>query len=89
MRRIEKKTWPYLFEKMLSGEKKFEVRLADFDCEEGDVLVLREWDPETKEYTGREVEKEVGYVFKTKDTTKFWSKEELEKYGLYIITIKE
>lgn len=88
MKRIEKKTWPEFFEKILSGEKNFEVRVADFDCEQGDILVLKEWDPITKQYTGREIEKEVSYLFNTKDSG-FYSKEDLEKYGLYVITIKD
>tara|TARA_Y100000310_G_C20026145_1_gene509686 strand:- start:258 stop:410 length:153 start_codon:yes stop_codon:yes gene_type:complete len=49
-------------------------------------LVLKEWDPETKEYTGRVVEKEVGYVGKLKDLS-FFPKEEVEKYGLQIISL--
>ncbi len=50
-------------------------------------MVLREWDPETKEYTGRVLEKKVTYVAKTKDA-KFWPKEDIEKYGFQIISFK-
>jgi len=84
MTRVEKKAWPDLFEQVLNGSKAFDLRLADFDIKEGDTLLLREWDPETKEYTGREVEKEVKLVLKTKDQ-KFWPKEEVEKYGFQVI----
>lgn len=84
---IEKKVWPKFFEKILSGDKTFELRLADWECNVGDTLMLREWDPETKEYTGRKVGRKVTYVIKTKDQ-KFWSKEEVEKYGLQIIAFK-
>lgn len=83
--RIEKKTWPGYFEKVLEGAKNFEARLADFKCDPGDTLVLREWDPRTKSYTGRVVEKKVKYVVKTKDL-KYWSDEEVEKYGFQIIS---
>lgn len=83
--KIEKKIWPEFFEKILSGEKKFELRLADFEVKEGDILVLREWDPATKEYTGRTLEKKVTFVLKTKDVT-FWSEEEIDKYGFQIIS---
>jgi hypothetical protein len=82
--RIEKKTWPEFFQAILDGRKTFELRLADFDCKPGDVLVLREWDPKTKTYTGRTIEKAVAYVLKTKDV-KFWPKEEVEKYGFQVI----
>ncbi len=82
--RIEKKIWPEFFQKVLDGEKTYELRLADFPCKAGDVLVLREWDPATKAYTGRVLEKKVTYVGKTKNQT-FWSKEDVEKHGFQII----
>jgi len=63
------------------------LRLADFECKPGDILVLKEWDPKTKKYTGRVVEKRATYVFKTKNQN-FWSKEEVEKYGFLIIGFK-
>ena len=84
--KIEKKTWPELFQKVLDGEKKFDLRLADFECNSGDVLVFREWDPETKEYTGREVEKKVTFVVKTKEIS-FWPDEEVEKYGFLVMSL--
>lgn len=85
--KIEKKIWPQFFEKIEGGEKTFELRLADFDCKPGDTLVLKEWNPDTRQYTGREMEKEVTYVIRTKDT-KFWSPEDVEKYGYQIISFK-
>ena len=85
--KIEKKVLPGYFEKILSGENKFELRLADWECKAGDVLVLREWNSEVKKYTGRQVEKEVTYVAKTKDI-KFFSKADAEKYGYQIISLK-
>ena len=87
MRRIEKKIWPEYFEKILSGEKTYEFRLNDFDCETGDVLVLKEWNPKTGEYTGRKVEKAVGFVGYIDKFPAFWSKEEIEKYGFQIISL--
>ena len=83
--RIEKKVWPQYFAKILSGEKNFELRLADFDCNPDDILVLKEWDPETKEYTGQEIEKKVTYVIKTKDV-RFWPEEDVDKYGFQVIS---
>jgi len=85
--RHEKKVWPEYFQKVLDGTKTYELRLADWECTEGDVLFLQEWDPQTKEYTGRTIEKEVSYVGKTKDMT-FWPKEDVEKYGYQIIAFK-
>jgi hypothetical protein len=87
MRRIEKKTVPDLFEKVLNGEKNFDLRIAEFECEVGDVLVLREWDAEMKEYTGRQLEKTVTFVMKTKDL-KFWSQEDIDELGFVVMSFK-
>ncbi|HEX8974307.1 MAG TPA: DUF3850 domain-containing protein [Patescibacteria group bacterium] len=84
--RIEKKIQKWSFDKVLSGDKTFELRLADWECNPGDVLVLREIDDE-RNYTGRVLEKEVSYVLKTKDPY-FFSKEEIEKHGFQIISLK-
>lgn len=84
MRTIKKKIWPEYFELVKSGKKKFELRLADFEIEEGDILVLQEWNPDTKEYTGREFEIKAGYVLKF-DIDKFGQAEEIKEKGLYII----
>ena len=89
MGRIEKKTWPKIFEKILSGEKKFELRLADFDIAEGDTLVLREYDPEKKDYTGRQIEKKVTMVLKTKNSD--WhnhTPKEIAKHGWQVIGLE-
>lgn len=82
-----KKVWPEYFQKIIDGKKNFELRLADWECNEGDILVLQEWDPQTKNYTGREIEKEVTLVFKTK-TISFWSDEDIKKYGYQILSFK-
>ncbi len=86
--KIEKKVWPEYFEAIVSGKKKYELRLADWKCKEGDTLVLREWNPRIKEYTGRRVEKRVTYVAKFKLDDLFWSKEEIEKHGIQIISLE-
>ena len=67
MKIIKKKAWSELFEKVLSGKKKFDIRLADFDIKEGDILILEEYNPKTKQYTGRVIKKKVGYILSTKD----------------------
>lgn len=85
---IRKKTWPELFQKIKDGEKKFDVRIGDFECNKGDILVLDEWDPATKQYTGREIRKKIGYIFKTKGL-EFWEKEEIEKFGFYVMELED
>lgn len=83
---IKKKVWPELFELVKSGKKSFELRLADFDIAEGDTLILEEWNPETKQYTGRKIEKEVKYVLRFK-LDDFGQKEQIEEKGLYAIQL--
>lgn len=82
-----KKILPEYFQKILDGQKTYELRLADWECRAGDILVLQEWDPKTKQFTGREIDKEVTYVGKTKDIN-LWPAEEIEKYGYQIISFK-
>ncbi len=40
------KTWPAYFERVLEGQKAFEVRKNDRDYQVGDILVLEWFDPE-------------------------------------------
>jgi ASC-1-like (ASCH) protein len=89
--RIEKKVWPEYFKQIMDGKKTFELRLNDFDISEGDTIILNEWDPETKEYTGRTLEKQVGYVGKWKidDMTKFWSRKDIDDKGIQVISLKD
>jgi ASC-1-like (ASCH) protein len=81
--KIEKKTWPEYFQDILDGKKNFELRLADFKCQPGDTLILREWDPKTKKYSGRKIEKKVSYVLET-EGIKFWSEEKINQYGFQV-----
>ncbi len=96
-REIHKKISPEYFEKVLSGEKTFEYRVNDFECEPGDILVLDEYEydlgqttTEGRHPTGRSIRKKVGYVA---HTTEFdWLdrpdvKADLEKYGAQIISL--
>lgn len=84
---IKKKIWPAYFEKVASGKKKFELRLADFKIKEGDILLLEEWDPKTKKYTGRKIKTRATYVLKIKDLP-FHSEAKIKKYGLQVIQIE-
>jgi hypothetical protein len=86
MATVHKKIWPENFNLVASGKKRFELRLADFDVNEGDTLVLEEWDPQTKAYTGRTMEKKVDYILKF-DLDKFGQKREIVEKGLYVIQI--
>lgn len=85
---IKKKIWPEYFDAVASGKKNYELRLNDFEIHEGDMLVLEEWDPKKKEYTGRSVEKTVTYVGKFKIDELFWPEEEIKKKGIQIISLE-
>ncbi len=82
----EKKILQIYFEKILSNEKTFEVRLGDENYSPGDTIILKEITPERK-YTGREIKKEITYVTNTKNCNN-WPKEDINKYGLAIIGFK-
>jgi hypothetical protein len=88
MHRIEKKAWPEWFEEVITGNKTYEYRLADFDVAPGDILVMREWDPKTGEYTGRVAEAKIGHIGKV--SARRWDKPEDERlYPHYILSLLE
>jgi len=92
---IEKKIWPENFEKILSRENSFELRLADFEISVGDNLILKEFNPITKDYTGRMMIRQVLEVNKFKADeienidliVPMYNKEQLNKFGLYYLVI--
>lgn len=83
---VEKKILPAYFEEILSGKKTFELRLGDFEGNEGDTLVLREWDADKKQYTGREIAKKISHVRRFKIDELHWPVEEVLEKGLAIIS---
>ena len=60
--RHELKTWSRFWEALKEGRKTFEVRKNDRAFKEGDTLILNEWDPQAKRYTGRQMAFDVGYL---------------------------
>ena len=84
MSTIEKKLWPKFFGKL----GKIELRLADFKLKKGDLIIFKEWNPKTKKYTGRSFRRKVKSV-KKDFPTNYWSKKEIEKYGVYVIELKK
>jgi len=57
----ELKVWPEYF--VTVQTRPFEVRKNDRDFKLADHLVLKEWDPKKKEFTGRQVERLVTHIF--------------------------
>ena len=55
------KTWPKYFLDVREGVKTFEFRKNDRDFKVGDFLLLQEFDPFTKSFTGNEVWVKVTY----------------------------
>lgn len=88
MATIKKKILTEYFDAIASGKKTCELRLADFNVAEGDMLKLREWDPEVQQYTGRELEKTVTHVNKFDVQKLFWSLDEIKKNGLYLLSLE-
>lgn len=60
------KSWVGLFEPILKGDKTHDLRVMDRDYQVGDILLLREYEPILKEYTGRQVRAQVTYITSSK-----------------------
>lgn len=82
---ITKKSYPELFEKVLSGDKTFDLRVADFDCRPGDILEQVEVNHNGTP-TGRRICHKVGYVLQTKDVD-FYEPNAVEQYGYQVISL--
>lgn len=68
----ELKIWPQYYCRVVDGSKTFEVRNNDRGFQPGDVVVLKEWDPEPinptdrapKGFTGApDLEFRIGYMY--------------------------
>jgi hypothetical protein len=49
------KIWPHYFQDVEVGQKAFEIRRNDRDFRPSDALILNEYDPISKEYSGRSI----------------------------------
>lgn len=58
----ELKTWPELYQAVARNAKTVEVRKNDRNFAVGDVLDLREFDPNTGTYTGARCERSVSHI---------------------------
>jgi len=87
---VTKKCWPEFFKKFSSGERTLELRLADFDLKNGDTLILKEYNPKTKEYTGRQASFLCQKVeHSAKNPLQFYRVGEVEKHGFWIIQLQK
>ena len=87
MKIIAKKSYPDLFEKVLAGEKTFDMRVADFDIQPGDILEQIEVKYDGTP-TGRTVRHVVGEVLRTKEID-FWKQEDIDQYGYQVMSLTE
>lgn len=56
------KTHPCYFQPAWVGVKTFEIRLNDRGFKLNDEITLEEWDPETKDYSGREIVAHITFI---------------------------
>jgi hypothetical protein len=59
----ELKTWPDSFIEVFMEKKTFELRKNDRDFKIGDMVILKEYDPETG-YTGKSLSRKIIYILK-------------------------
>lgn len=85
---IRKKSYPPYFEQVSNGEKKFDLRLADFDARPGDTIIFEEYDPDTRRPTGRTSTHRIGYVLNTRDLG-YWSAEDIARHGFMVMQLEE
>lgn len=87
MKIVTKKIDTEWLEMILSGKKKFELRLADFDIEDGDILRLEEWigSGADRRPTGRFIDKKVTYAKKVDLKTWVKNQPELSEKGFYVL----
>jgi hypothetical protein len=86
--KIEKKVKHEYFEAILEGRKQFELRLADFKYKPGDTLILLEQERGENTLSGRKLECEILFTLNTKIAEKFWSRKQIDKYGLAVISLR-
>lgn len=87
MKTITKKIDTQWFDAILAGTKNYELRLADFDVEVGDLLRLEEWvgEGETRHPTGRMIEKTLTHIRKVDLDSWLKKQPELTEKGFYIL----
>lgn len=56
------KIWPEYFEAVRIGLKNFEIRKNDRGFQIGETLRLREYNPNTEEFSGKSIERVITYI---------------------------
>ena len=81
----ELKTVNPWFNDVVSGLKRFEIRLNDRNFQVGDTLLLMEYDTDTQSYTGKEIKKLISGIY---ESPKIKHKDSL-KPGYVVLDISE
>ncbi len=63
----ELKCTPEYFAAILSGKKQFECRINDRDFKVGDEVVLKEHEPTSQTYTGRDIWWRITYLMSSEN----------------------
>lgn len=58
----ELKILPEYYNAQVEGKKNFEIRKNDRNYQIGDWIALKEYDPQTKEFTGQSFVAEITYI---------------------------
>ena len=58
----ELKILPQYYKEVANGTKTFEIRKNDRNFQQGDTVILKEYDKSTNEYTGNELSFSIGFV---------------------------
>jgi hypothetical protein len=86
----EKKCWPEWFDQFCSGRRTLELRLADFALQNGDILLFKEYNPQTKQYTGRTASFTCETVeHSAKNPLQFYQVKDVQQHGFWIIKLKK
>jgi len=64
----ELKTWSSFYAPLARGTKKFELRKNDRDFQIGDMVQLKEYDPNVDYYTGRYIIARINYILLTAES---------------------
>jgi len=68
-------------------DNRLEARLARFELDKGDIIRFEEWDEEKQKYTGHHFDRKVKDFHKIGKAVKYWSQEDLHKYGIYVLEL--
>lgn len=82
------KSWPEYFQAIKSGSRTSDIRsMKDRNFAVGDILDLREWDPRTSEYSGRELSAVVTHIISADHTPCALSSAVLER-GYCVLSVQ-